>query len=345
MSVKYDYTMRQNMYGSISKGEQLTIVLNRKKLISPWNHTKKQYDEDITDSKYARVFTNTKIGDIVLVCASDADYFIIVKIISELKKEICDDMFVQRKTARLCNHTYQFSECKMCAASIVKIHNCKYEEIVNVEDCTIEPLYSFYKDIMLLHKLKNDNHSYNKIQGSIASNKSDDVINMRPIRHIFENIYTKKKMDDGTILLVKNDIFTDEYTWKRQHNGNLLLTPVKNDLITLDNIKNYEFSHSMIMDVSLNGEEIKEFKYRKIRDCVYNTIGDGLTVIKNSILNIKLPELNSRGFTYNSELGISVQGADSNRTMKEIILQCQKNNISLNMKIKLDDDKIVIVEI
>ena len=33
MSVKYDYTMRQNMYGSISNGEQLTIVLNRKKLL------------------------------------------------------------------------------------------------------------------------------------------------------------------------------------------------------------------------------------------------------------------------------------------------------------------------
>jgi hypothetical protein len=157
--------------------------------------------------------------------------------------------------------------------------------------------------------------------------------------------YAEHKLEDGNILLVKKDIYTDEYTWERQPNGDLLLKPVKNDLITFDNLDDYEFSHSIVMYISINDEEIHEFKYRKIRDCVYNTIGDGLKVIKNSILNVKLPELNNKGFTYNPELGISVQGADSNKTMKEIILQCQKNNISLTMKIKLDTDKIVMVEI
>jgi hypothetical protein len=343
MSINYDYTMRQNMYGSIPKGEQLPIIELRKKLISPWNHTKIQYDNDTTNSKYAYIFTNTKIGDIILVCACDADYFLIVKIVSKLKKEVCNDLFIQRKKNRSCNHEYQFAECRICDASIVKIHNCSYKEIKNENDCVIESLYSFYKDITLLHKLKNANHIYTKIQGSISTNRANAVINIQPTRYTFENIYIEQKLDNGDILLVKKEIYTDEYTWDRQPNGDLLLKKIKYDLITLDNINTYEFSHSLIMSVLLNDEQFDGIKYRTIRNHVYGIIGDGLCVIKNSILNIKLPELNTKGFTYNPVLGISVQGADSNKTIKEIILQCKKNNISLNMQIKLNTNKLVCV--
>ena len=156
--------------------------------------------------------------------------------------------------------------------------------------------------------------------------------------------YTGQKLDNGNILLVKKEIYIDEYTWNQQPNGDLLLSPIKYDLITLDNINEYEFSHSQIVSVSVNNEEIQEIKYRKICDHVYNIIGDGLRVIKNSLLNIKLPELNTKGFTYNPILGISVQRADSNKTLKEILVQCQKNNIILNMKIKLETDKVVMIK-
>ena len=44
------------------------------------------------------------------------------------------------------------------------------------------------------------------------------------------------------------------------------------------------------------------------------------------------------GFYYLDNIGISIQGVDSNKCLLEIINQCIENEIELSMKIKLIDD-------
>jgi hypothetical protein len=44
------------------------------------------------------------------------------------------------------------------------------------------------------------------------------------------------------------------------------------------------------------------------------------------------------GFYYLKNIGISIQGVDSNKCLSEIISQCIENKIKLSMKIKLIDN-------
>ena len=71
---------------------------------------------------------------------------------------------------------------------------------------------------------------------------------------------------------------------------------------------------------------------------IYKIINDGTKIIKNSKLNIKTIKKLDEGFYYLEDLGISIQGVDSNKCLLEIINQCVENKISLIMKIKLNDE-------
>ena len=46
------------------------------------------------------------------------------------------------------------------------------------------------------------------------------------------------------------------------------------------------------------------------------------------VLNIKTIKFNDNGFHYHKNIGLSIQRADATKTMKEIINQCNKNNIN-----------------
>ena len=74
-------------------------------------------------------------------------------------------------------------------------------------------------------------------------------------------------------------------------------------------------------------------------ELVYEQIGDGVQIIKNSIMNIKTIEIHTKGYTWYPELGISVQGVDTNKALLEIVTQCQKNKI--NIEITLFKDRII----
>jgi hypothetical protein len=88
----------------------------------------------------------------------------------------------------------------------------------------------------------------------------------------------------------------------------------------------------------LNDDEITKLKYKSILENIYKIINDGIKIIKNSKLNIKTINKLDEGFYYLEDLGISIQGVDSNKCLLEIINQCIENEISLIMKIKLNDE-------
>ncbi len=56
-----------------------------------------------------------------------------------------------------------------------------------------------------------------------------------------------------------------------------------------------------------------------------NQINDGTKIIKNTKLNIKTIKKEDEGFYYLDNIGISVQGIDSNKCLNEIISQCMEN--------------------
>ena len=74
-------------------------------------------------------------------------------------------------------------------------------------------------------------------------------------------------------------------------------------------------------------------------DSIYRIINDGTQIIKTSKLNIKTINKFDEGFYYLDDLGISVQGVDSNKCLLEIIEQSSENKINLVIKIKLNDGK------
>lgn len=150
VSIYYQNIMRQNMFNKIVGNDQLQYVVNRKKIISPWNHTKDQYDKRDIDGK-AIHFVNICINSNVLINATKTHRILLVKIISHSKWEMCEDMFIIRNNDRECRHAYTTINCEYCKNSIKKIVNCTLIEVEYIKDTTIEHFYSYYRDVEILH--------------------------------------------------------------------------------------------------------------------------------------------------------------------------------------------------
>ena len=113
-------------------------------------------------------------------------------------------------------------------------------------------------------------------------------------------------------------------------------------------IKNHDFTSSIIQSAKIMflGIEHKpsKLKYKTVRDVVYRLIGDSSTIIQNAKINIVKENRTDKGFEYMEDLQISTQGVDSNTCLYEIVNQCKKNNISIQMQIKLKNNNIINIE-
>ena len=136
-----------------------------------------------------------------------------------------------------------------------------------------------------------------------------------------------------------------KYKIQKQSNGNLLLIPIKKIMINKsEQLIDYNFCKSQIISCKINDRTTDMKKYKAIQNEIYSIIDDGAQIIKNSTLNIKTIKCTDKGFTYNEDLGISVQGVNSNFCLYEIIVQCENNNIKLYIDIELDNkEKIIII--
>ena len=146
------------------------------------------------------------------------------------------------------------------------------------------------------------------------------------------------------ILLNKKNIIIDNtnyrnYTIINKDNGDKLLKKITHINITdIKDIKNYDFKKSSISECLIDNKELNRLKYRSILEQVYKLINDGTKIIKYTKLNIKTIKKEDDGFYYLENIGISVQGVDSNKCLLEIINQCIENEIELSMKIILIDE-------
>lgn len=148
-------------------------------------------------------------------------------------------------------------------------------------------------------------------------------------------IYKFTELDNDDILLHKIIIDTINYTIINKENGDKLLKKTAHINITdIKDIKDYDFKKSIILECLLDNKEFNKLKYKSILEQIYKLINDGTRIIKNTKLNIKTLKKEDEGFYYLDNIGISVQGADSNKCLLEIINQCIENEIELSMKIK-----------
>ena len=148
--------------------------------------------------------------------------------------------------------------------------------------------------------------------------------------------YKFTKLDNGDILLQKIIIDNTNYTIINKENGDKLLKKITHiDIIDIKDLKDYDFKKSSISECLIDNKELNRLKYKSILEQIYKLINDGTKIIKNTKLNIKTIKKEDEGFYYLENIGISVQGVDSNKCLLEIINQCIENEIKLSMKIKL----------
>lgn len=163
---------------------------------------------------------------------------------------------------------------------------------------------------------------------------------------ILNQIYEKQTNLDGTIVFTKIIVNCDKYNISKDSNGNILLKPKKiKELTNKNEILQNDFTHSKIIKCIIDDKNVQLNKYFNIIQYIYNKINDGATIIKNSLLNVKTTNENDHGFRYLKKIGISVQGAASNKNVQEIIEQCKNNSILIDLMIQLKNSDIIRIKI
>jgi predicted RNA methylase len=160
------------------------------------------------------------------------------------------------------------------------------------------------------------------------------------------SIYTINKHDDGSIILEpiqsNADKYISGYELLNNDNGDITLKKItKVKIIDVGDISSYDFTSSTIVSCSIGDCDIGHPPYTVVIDHVYKTIGDGVKIIKHASINMSTLERSDKGFRYNKDIGISVQGQPANKCVYEIANQCVKNAISINMNIKLNNGVFV----
>ena len=127
-------------------------------------------------------------------------------------------------------------------------------------------------------------------------------------------------------------------------NNELVLTPIYN-YITLHelldkNLTNSRISYCIITDTDVDNTVISNSnKYNRILIDIYKYLPASF-ILQNTTFNIKLTNENgNRGYTWYSEINMSVQGKDSNGTFKEIIRMINLNNYKIDIGIELSNSE------
>lgn len=158
-------------------------------------------------------------------------------------------------------------------------------------------------------------------------------------------VYKFEKLKNGDVLLKKVVLDDTEFTIVDKNNGDKILKKITSvNISDICDVKKYDFKKSNIISCSLNDDKIIKLKYKSILESVYKLIDDGATIIKQTKINIKTIKKQDEGFYYLEDVGISIQGVDSNKCLLEIINQCIKSEIHLVIVIKLLNETIVNID-
>lgn len=127
----------------------------------------------------------------------------------------------------------------------------------------------------------------------------------------------------------------------------LILTP-KNKVINEEEIFNFNYTKSIILECILKDKEniiSNNKKYNSILIDIWSCMPTQ-KILQNTTYNFKLSnEKGLNGYIWNSKIGMSFQRKNSNGCLKEIINMVKFNNYKIEMKIKLENEKIIYFKI
>lgn len=109
---------------------------------------------------------------------------------------------------------------------------------------------------------------------------------------------------------------------------------------TLDQLKTINFVQSKVIRCNIDNKEHERLNYRNIMHTIFLKIGRN-KIKKHTRINIEYGLYTDKGYKYIEELDVSVQGTDAPTTIYEIIHQCKKHKIKLDMGIQLDNGAII----
>jgi hypothetical protein len=139
---------------------------------------------------------------------------------------------------------------------------------------------------------------------------------------------------DNTITILNIQEFTQQII-----NGNLVLTRIK-PFIDEATLFQKNLRGSTIIECKIDNINYDIHKYKKLLIYLYSITNIEI-ILQNTILNISQQEIYDKGFEYYNKLGVSIQGTDSRKTLKEIINIVKIKKYSMELKIKLKNDEII----
>ena len=127
------------------------------------------------------------------------------------------------------------------------------------------------------------------------------------------------------------------------YKGNLILSKKKKKKISLDEIKNNDFKNSSIINCVINNKKVNFTKYKQIIFYLFEEINNNEMILDNTTLNIKKGKYEEKGYKFNSNLNISIQGVDANKSILEIYNISKISQIPIDIKVKLKDENILTI--
>jgi hypothetical protein len=115
------------------------------------------------------------------------------------------------------------------------------------------------------------------------------------------------------------------------------------EINTFEQLKDINLVQSKIIMCNINEEKHDRLNYRNIMHTIFLIIGRREKIKKNTCINIEFGNYTDKGYKYIEDLDISIQGTDATLSLKEIMSQCKKNKIKLEMEIKLNDSSKILI--
>ena len=161
---------------------------------------------------------------------------------------------------------------------------------------------------------------------------------------MFSSLYIfKEKKIDGSIIYEKNNIDINKYDII--DNGDELILKPKPTIVKIIKLEDFDklvnFRNSKILSCYIDNKRPTNNKYLTILGDIYEIIGKGKIITKNTLLNFETIEKQDKGFKYLKNIGISIQAKESIFMFEEIINQCIKTNIRLEIEIEFKSGNII----
>jgi hypothetical protein len=124
-----------------------------------------------------------------------------------------------------------------------------------------------------------------------------------------------------------------------RYSNRLVLNP-KPEFIEESKLFEYDLRESKITECCINDNLYKSVKYRQMLIHIYKMM-DKHDIISKTTMNVCQQKVYEKGFMYYDDIGLSIQGADCRRTLKEIIRLSRIQEYTIKLSIKLKNNRIV----